>query len=171
MTAHAMTGDRERCLQGGMDAYVAKPIQAQILFQTIENLLGCKQEQVPTPKLAPPTNTARFDLTRALERVENDRELLQEMIDLFIADYPQHVEEIREGIAAGDTARIKFAAHTLKGSVGNFAAQAAFDAALRLEKLAGAGNFDEMNEAFRELEDAMQQLRPALEELLPVKVP
>src|SRR5262249_20728541 len=81
-TAHAMKGDRERCLQAGMDGYVAKPIQARELFEAMDEVLRALGQGQPSPPdnpgEAPPPNAGleEFDREAALERVGGDAELL-----------------------------------------------------------------------------------------------
>src|SRR4249920_569587 len=80
-------------------------------------------------------NASVFDLSKALNRVEGDLELLQEMVDLFLEEYPHMLKEIGHAITAGDAAALQHAAHTLKGSVSNFAADKATEASFALEKM------------------------------------
>jgi two-component system, sensor histidine kinase and response regulator len=134
MTAHAMQGDKDRCLQSGMDGYISKPITAQDLFETIENIVSAAGSE---EKLAQATANERVivDKNQILDRVGGDIELLGEVIALFIDDYPQTLSEIRGAIHKGDPDSLGRAAHTLKGAVSNFGARAAVQAALALEDM------------------------------------
>src|SRR5215470_14137761 len=80
-------------------------------------------------------DTSVFDLSKALDRVEGDLELLQEMADLFLEEYPHMLEEIGRAITGGDALALQHAAHTLKGSVSNFAADRATETSFVLEKM------------------------------------
>ena len=80
-----------------------------------------------------------IDTASALARVEGDVELLKELVALFLTDLPEMLTSLREAVTAGDANAIERAAHRLKGSVGNFAAQPAFEAALKLEVLGRDG--------------------------------
>ena len=162
-TAHAVAGDRERCLAAGMDGYVSKPIQSKELHATLENVCAKQPENKPA-STAP--DTEAFDSTAALDRVEGDEKLLGELAGLFFDDYPRLLNQIKESIAKSDGDSLEKAAHSLKGSVGNFAAREAFDAALALEKLGREGNFGSAERACDRLEAEIDRLRIALSGLL-----
>jgi two-component system sensor histidine kinase/response regulator len=161
MTAFAMKGDRERCLEAGMDAYVSKPIHSQELFRTIEAL-----STAPTTSEAParPSNASDgvIDLQAALASVGGDPALLRELIGLFLESCPGLLSEIRYAAAEGDAARLKRAAHTLKGSVGYFSAPAAVVVAQRLERMGRDNDLTGVEEALRQLEIEIEKLRSAL---------
>ena len=159
MTAHAMIGDRERCLQAGMDAYVAKPVQPVELFDTIENLVqrsGVPAAPAPTPR------SAAVDEPALLERLGGNRKLLRELIAMFLAGSPRMMLKIGKAIAANDAGLLREAAHTLKGSVGNFAAKGAYDAASKLELLAREGDLTAALAARQSLKSEIGRLRLAL---------
>ncbi|HLY59192.1 MAG TPA: PAS domain S-box protein [Terriglobia bacterium] len=145
MTAHAMKGDREKCLAAGMDGYVSKPIQVEELFAVIEGVLpSLPFKQTESPKQA-------IDQAALLNRVNGDRNLLTEMAGLFLRDCPQHMTEIRQAVARRDSKALEFAAHALKGSVSNFVAEAAREAALRLESMGHQGDFRDSEIAYQTL--------------------
>jgi HPt (histidine-containing phosphotransfer) domain-containing protein len=106
-----------------------------------------------------------LNLAVALERVGGDRELLEEVATVFLSTAPDLIRQIREAVASRDAAKLQRAAHTLKGSLGNFAAQAACDAALRLEERGRSGNLDGVGEALARLEEEMRRLLPILASL------
>ena len=164
MTAHAMEGDRQRCFAAGMDAYIAKPIKVEELVEMIENLspttLGGKAQVV-----GPEFDCAAMDVTAALARVGGDSGLLNEIAELFLAELPEIMTTLREAVMAGDANAIQRGAHKLKGSVGNFDAQPAFAAALKLETLAHGGSIDETTPAFVALETEIERLTAALGDL------
>ncbi len=103
-----------------------------------------------------------FNLSKALEIVAGDMELLKEIASLFIDDYSAQLEEISEGIAQGNSEAINRAAHSLKGSVANFAAKEVYEAANRLEVLGKDEKLAEAPEAFSELKTRLEELVTAL---------
>jgi PAS domain S-box-containing protein len=162
MTAHAMKGDRERCLEAGMDAYVSKPLQAQQLFEIIEGLVPTLAEtDMGTPGQAAPVEPV-FDRNMTLTQVEGDKELLQEIIGLFFEGIPKLLSAIQESITHCDARALERAAHTLKGAVSNFGAKSAHDTALRLEIIGRGGDLTHSEEAYAELEKEVTRLGEAL---------
>ena len=127
MTAHAMKGDRERCLAAGMDAYVSKPLRVDELFEAIARLVPAAERRRPRRRAPAPAADERpaeavFDPAAALARVEGDRELLRKMIGLFFAQAEKLLPEIRGAGERGDGKALERAAHKLKGSMGSFGA-------------------------------------------------
>ncbi|HXG47494.1 MAG TPA: response regulator [Methylomirabilota bacterium] len=177
MTAHAMEGDRDRCLQGGMDGYVTKPIDQKLLFEAIESLAPPADQAPPatvgapaSPPAAtlppgPATDLAVFDATVALNRVEGDVELLKEVAGLFFQDGPTLMQTIRNAIGRGDAKALERAAHTLKGSVGNFGARTAQEMARQLEQMGRDGDFANAQTLCDQLDHQLVVITRALEDL------
>jgi PAS domain S-box-containing protein len=153
MTAHAMEGDRERCLEAGMDAYVSKPIRAEELYAVLDQLAPA----------APPV----IDDAALLSRLNGNRRLLREMAGLFLADCPKMLSALRDAVAAGNAQAVAQAAHALKGSVANFAAAEAVQAALRLESIGTQGDLTGLREAHAGLEREMARVEQALRAFAP----
>jgi len=107
----------------------------------------------------------RLDESVALSRVGGDMDLLREVVGLFLDDYPQSLELIRQAVAAGDQSSLERHAHSLKGSVSTFGAQEAFDAAQVLEKQGRTGDLSGSAEGLARLEQALIHLKPELEAL------
>jgi two-component system, sensor histidine kinase and response regulator len=161
MTAHAMKGDRQRCLEAGMDGYIAKPIRSVDLFATIEEALG--HAPAAAPEHVPRPEEGVLDWSVALSAVNGDRQLLREIILAFLEEGPRLIKEIRAAVAAGDADALRRAAHTLKGSMRYFGASRSFDRAYELETLAYRKQLDEAPTRAAELEIEVGRLIPALE--------
>jgi len=105
----------------------------------------------------------QLDESLALSRVGGDVDLLREVIELFLDDYPNSLKNIRNAVSAKDATSIEHEAHTLKGSVSTFGARRAFEAALALEKLGRSKDLTGVEEGFSQLEDALHALVPELQ--------
>jgi two-component system, sensor histidine kinase and response regulator len=108
-----------------------------------------------------------LDRSEALARVGGDAQLLAEIAALFLKDLPRGLGELRKAVAARDAAGIERHAHSLKGSVSNFGAQEARDAAQDLETQARTGSLDNIDASLSKLDHALALLRPELESLTP----
>jgi two-component system, sensor histidine kinase and response regulator len=114
------------------------------------------------------TTSAGIDREVALSRVGGDAELLKEIAQLFIDDYPRAMEDIRQAADRGDAKSLERSAHGLKGSVANFGAPSAVEAARKLESMGRAAqlaNIQDVQQVIHTLELALAALRPELESL------
>jgi CheY-like chemotaxis protein/HPt (histidine-containing phosphotransfer) domain-containing protein len=164
LTAHAMTGDRERCLAAGMDGYTPKPIRIKELQKQIAQLI----RQPATPRGQTSSINEENDVIdqeALLAGVDGNRSVLRKLVYLFLADYPQRLVEIKDAIDRGDADALSRATHTLKGSVGNFAAEKAFAAVQRMESIGRNGDLRGANEANAVLESELTLLNMRLRKL------
>ncbi len=159
MTAHAMKGDRERCLEAGMDGYVTKPFRRADLFEALAAV--SRPAQSPNGE-----QTQSFDLNTALEIVEGNRELLIELVHLFREESPRQLADLGQAIARGDAGGVALHAHSLKGPLNSLGALAAADAAWRLEQMGRSGQLDGIAAAREALERELSRLERALTALL-----
>ena len=150
LTAHALKGDRERCLAAGMQDYVSKPINPKALFRAIENVMPANQTQAP------------FDLAAVMQRLGGDEDLLHEIADAMRQIGPELMAAISKAIAEGDNRRIAEAAHSIKGSAGNFSAKATFEAAMNLEQAARQSDARQIEAQWRTLQAELPRLLAAL---------
>jgi CheY-like chemotaxis protein len=161
LTARAMKGDREHCLEAGMDAFVSKPVRSEELLAALEAVLDsplCVQTEATTGGRA----RRVVDEAALVKLVDGRTELMFELVDLFFEDCPRHLAEMRSAIDAKDCAALQFAAHALKGSAGSLTAERTFDAALRLEMRARDGDLTRARHDLVALEQELEHLREAL---------
>jgi CheY-like chemotaxis protein len=155
MTAHAMKGDRERCLEAGMDGYVAKPIQAGELFEVIERTVSAE----PAGPDGPP---GLIDWDRALKNAGGDRDILRDLVAVFLGACPEWLAKLGEAVGRQDAAGLRRLGHTIKGAMGLFGAQAAFAAAEGLETMGREGNLAAAGAACAVLEKELRGVQSAL---------
>jgi two-component system, sensor histidine kinase and response regulator len=104
----------------------------------------------------------------ALSRVGGDEDLLREIASLFLDDYPQLVEKIQAALEANDAHGLERASHSLKGSVANFGAEPAYQAALELERIGRSNDMSQARAAYQRLDESLKSLRPELTALASV---
>ncbi|WP_417389774.1 response regulator [Gimesia sp.] len=191
MTAHAMKGDRERCLEAGMDGYVSKPVRVRELYSTIEDCLhlnpaAALTDEIPVyemheegegeamsessndsadrePEKDHDADTESIiDWQQAMEKSEIPAEALNELGQIFLTEAPRLLSEIREALKDNDAQSLRRAAHTLKSSAALFEAHPAAAAALKLELLGKEKKLSEAREALENLDREFDRLLPAV---------
>jgi two-component system sensor histidine kinase/response regulator len=146
MTANAMQGDKERCLEAGMDGYVSKPAKPEILFQEINQVLqaagGTVAPVMTQAQPRPPEadDLPVFDRADALSRIADDEELLNSLTEMFHSDAPGHIGEIEAALQGEDLPQLIRATHTLKGVLATFSARRGEARAREMEYQAKAGD-------------------------------
>jgi CheY-like chemotaxis protein/HPt (histidine-containing phosphotransfer) domain-containing protein len=163
MTANAMQGDRERCIDAGMDGYVSKPVKPELLFQEIDRVLGGDVGTI-TPAPEPAERALPiYDRAEALSRIGDDEELLATLVDMFVAEAPNYLGEIDNALQATDWTRLTRAAHTLKGVLATFSARRGEACARALEIAAHGADLGECRslaaQASIEVETFLQALK------------
>ena len=106
-----------------------------------------------------------MDLDTALAHVGGDRELLAELVAIFLREYPVFLDSAKKAIQAGDRAALELQAHTFKGRLAFFGIRAMHDKAMDLESMARNGNLSGAMERLQEIERSMQSILPELENL------
>jgi two-component system, sensor histidine kinase and response regulator len=192
LTAHAMKGDRQRCLSSGMDAYVTKPIRSKELLRvisevttennaehstahvdaygsTVESEHG-EAEHGATAAAAAGSNGTQFgvhdviNLQQALETLDGNRQLLGELVAIFREECPKLRAEIETALVAQDLPTLRRATHTLKGSLAHLSAESARATAEKMELSARQQNLQAAGELWPGLQAQLDRLSPILEE-------
>jgi CheY-like chemotaxis protein/HPt (histidine-containing phosphotransfer) domain-containing protein len=190
MTAHAMKGDREECLAAGMDGYLSKPIQPAELRREIAALVGklqitdCRLKMQTEESISPSAicnlpsaitadepvrNEPKLDAvdrSAALAVVGGDVQLLKGLIQSFLGECPDLLANLRAAVAAGDGRALHRAAHTIKGAVNLFGAQAAWDEAQRLEMMGRENDFAQARQTCAAVENQIERVKEGLAALL-----
>jgi two-component system, sensor histidine kinase and response regulator len=141
LTAHAMKGDLEHCLEGGMDGYVSKPINQKELEEAIAKVVGSGSDTgrrviAETPRVdSPPKEPLGWDVERVLERLGGDEKLFSEVIQIFLEETPKNLAELRQALSQGNSETIERTAHSLKGELGYLGIAGVCQRARELEEM------------------------------------
>jgi signal transduction histidine kinase/DNA-binding response OmpR family regulator/HPt (histidine-containing phosphotransfer) domain-containing protein len=161
MTAHAMTGYRERCLAAGMDGYVTKPIRPDRLFEALSEVCGKPAPPVVGPP--EPVEDCAFDPADLIERLMGDEALARRVAGAFLDDMPEQLAALADAIACSNASATRFAAHTIKGVASNVGCSTLRQVAQEIEKLGEAGAIGEASRTLPECAAAFEAVRPAIE--------
>lgn len=173
MTAHAMQGDKEKCLEAGMNDYVAKPISPQALAEALEKWLlkeeaecgiqateGRSQKAEEDRQPSPPI----WDRAGLVERLMGDEDLAGTILQGFLADIPRQIEALKGYLEAGDAAGVERQAHTIRGAAGNVGGNTLRTLAFELERAGKSGDLESIKPRLKELAASFAELKQAMKE-------
>ena len=163
MTARAMKGDKERCLQAGMNDYISKPVSLQsliilmekwqILSQKGSNLDETFPEETKNFAISP-----IFDREALIERTMGDEQIAKKIIAIFLKDLPKQINALKEIIEKGEMDNVSWYAHNIKGSSANIGAMALSTVAAEMEKAGNNRKTNEITQIMQELENQYELL-------------
>ncbi|MCP4713500.1 MAG: PAS domain S-box protein [Deltaproteobacteria bacterium] len=168
MTAHAMKGDRQRCLDAGMDDYISKPVDPEELLRVIEKYLFARKSEYKAAAAAEAQVTENhvFDYEELLNRLCNDRNLLKKVVAIFIQKVPTRIANLHEALERNDTGALHLIGHGIKGAAATAGAGAMQETAFNIEVAAKENDFMHLGELIAELEEEYVKLKQVADEKL-----
>jgi signal transduction histidine kinase/CheY-like chemotaxis protein/HPt (histidine-containing phosphotransfer) domain-containing protein len=173
MTAHAMSTDRARCLEAGMDGFLSKPVHSNDVYTVLKKWLraqvesteaGGPRSQDPAPERSGCPPREILDVEAVLQRLNGDRDLFLSTLDTFLADQGAQVAAMESAAANANVTRLRSAAHSLKGMSAGLGAVALSRSAERIERLVDAGKIDDVGAELDALKSHVLSLQRAVDE-------
>lgn len=161
MTAHAMRGDEERCIEAGMDGYLSKPVSGKAIAQAIQKFARIPNADAPTPQQAA-AKVMTWNPALALERIEGDHDLLVELMQIFLEETPKQLTALDTAVATMNFEEIGRIAHTLKGELGYLALSEAAEKAKQLEVHAQSRKSEGLSDAIASLKVDLNGIASAM---------
>jgi signal transduction histidine kinase/DNA-binding response OmpR family regulator len=163
LTGNVTEEDKKRRIEAGMDGYVTKPFDMQILFQIVESHSHGGQQAAPAKAKPAGSATPSVDVAAHLKRSAGGNEkLAQSLVKSFLADAPKKISDIRHAVAQKNPVKLATAAHAFKGAAAIFGAPQVVAAARNLEVMGKAGNLDGAEKEFQALETVFARLKNEL---------
>jgi PAS domain S-box-containing protein len=169
MTAHALQGDRERCIEAGMNDYVSKPVSPRTLAEVLARWLPEKKDELEVPDaeetpppVLPSSAPLVFDRAGMLERLMDDEDLVRVVTESFLDDVPRQIEALRRYLDAWDAPGAERQAHSIKGASSNVGGEALRALAFEMEKAGKAGDLGSVAARMDDLEHEFVRLKEAM---------
>ena len=166
MTAHAMAGDRERCLDAGMDDYVSKPVRPQEMIEAIERGLRRRADNNNSPAEVQQggddtseagSGSGNFDPGLLRERLDGDEEMIGMVLDIFQEESSRILGDIERAVLSGDAGEAGKLGHSLKGSAGNVGAVSLQEVSAAVEKSGKEGDLEALQTLMAELKECFRR--------------
>ncbi len=164
MTANAMPGDKERCLQTGMNDYLSKPINIGLLYERLLHYIDQQEDMEQEHEQS--NNKVVWNREEALRRVQNQQERLLPLITLFLNDLPSQIKELEQTMEIQDFVQIKNAAHSIKGVSANMGCQQLQEVSIKIEQSAKQQDLETILQYREELKTIAAKTIEQLEQFL-----
>jgi two-component system, sensor histidine kinase and response regulator len=166
MTAHALEGDREKCLEAGMDEYISKPVRSQALAQIIEKIFADespnqKTASAPVQEASPPV-----DLKRLYRIFDNDAEEVIKIINTYLTQMSENLEKLDKAIRAGNAGAVSLIAHNCAGTSAICGILTVVEPLRELERLGSANELADAVTYYTRVKKAFESVRTFLQENL-----
>lgn len=165
MTAHAMQGDREKCISAGMDDYISKPVRAGDLSKVIENIVNTGEDHgneiIEFHSSACSGDEAVFAWNDLLDRVGNEEDYASKIVSIFLEEAPRIINKLKTSIAEADTEEILSASHLLKGASANAGAMRLSSLAFQIESTALAEKFSDLAQDLVLVDEELEKFKTA----------
>ena len=180
MTANAMAGDRDRCVEAGMNDHIAKPIDPPTMYATMHRYAADRGQALAVPRPTEkrhdtevlPSHVDGLDVNAGLRRVNGNRSLYARLLRQFYRNYENFAEEFSNALTAGEHETAKRLAHTLKGVAANIGADVVAQAAAAVEKaLRDSAELGAVGSALNTLAVPLDNLRRSLSAFCQPHVP
>jgi signal transduction histidine kinase/DNA-binding response OmpR family regulator/HPt (histidine-containing phosphotransfer) domain-containing protein len=167
MTARAMQGDRETCLQAGMNDYISKPVDFPVLAETLARWLAgiTTEESKATAAVTPEKSEAPvFDRAGFCNRLMGREDLMTKVLAIFVKDTPRLIDTLKEQVTSGNVENAWKQAHAIKGAAANIGGEALRAIAFEMEKAGRSGDIDRIRVMMPSLESGFEQLKQVVAE-------
>jgi CheY-like chemotaxis protein len=170
MTAHVMKGDKELCLEAGMDGYITKPVSGNRIEEAIARILILAPQGEPFPTVtAAPKSLIVWNGAQALERLDGDEKLLHEIVQIFLDESPKQLAALKRAVREVNAEQIERTAHGLKGELSYLAMPAVSQRAQELERMGRESDLDHASEVFAIFETELSAVAATMRHMLGVK--
>jgi HPt (histidine-containing phosphotransfer) domain-containing protein len=163
MTAHALKGDRERCLEAGMDDYVSKPVTPLGLGEILDRHLENPASLGGSLSKEGPSQERPVEIEQIREVADGDPEFERELIETFLTDSEEQIQSLEVALREKDADEIRVRAHTIKGSSANAGAKRLQEVACEMERIGSSNELEEAEAVFSLLRAAFEQAREYLQ--------
>ena len=162
LTAHALEGDRERCLDAGMDEYLTKPVKAPEMVKVLRRVASGELGSGRDGKRVANRSRQVVDLDATLERFLGEEAFVKQVVKLFIADAPRRMDKLKRHLEEGAIIDVGKEAHAIKAAASNLSAGPSVEAAARLETAAQGGDLEKAADAYSDMTARIDELIDAL---------